>query len=122
MVTVWRTHPEMTDYTALRASEAAFQLYRAEVRGHAPKPCGLTGLDEATFQAVRAVCELLRGRGTGPLSFKAATPVSPGLPADCLREPVKSTERHTAVDGRQGHLTFIDAHLPAVGTTDKANN
>jgi hypothetical protein len=31
---------------------------------------------------------------------------------DCLRELVKSVERHTKIDGRQGYLTFIDGFLP----------
>jgi dipeptidase len=37
IVTVWRTHPEMTDYTAQRAYEAARQFYRAEQRGNPPE-------------------------------------------------------------------------------------
>jgi hypothetical protein len=45
VVEVWRSHPDMTDYVAQRAYEAAFEWYRAEVRGHLPKPPSLSGLD-----------------------------------------------------------------------------
>ena len=38
IVEVWRANPEMTDYSALRAYEAARQYYRAELRGQPPKP------------------------------------------------------------------------------------
>ena len=53
---LWRRHPEMTDYVAQRAYEAAHQRYRGEARGHAPKPCALTGLDRETFDAISAIC------------------------------------------------------------------
>ena len=32
VVTVWRNYSDMSDYAALRAYEAAFQIYRAEWR------------------------------------------------------------------------------------------
>ncbi len=73
---IWRAHPEITDYTALRAYEAAFQNYRAESRGHTPKPHGLSGLDAAAFEAVKEMCEFRLGhRLSGPLpSWKASHP------------------------------------------------
>ena len=64
VVEIWRGHPEMSDYAALRAYEAAFQIYRAELRGHAPKPPGLTGLDAEAFEAVKAMCEFRLGTQT----------------------------------------------------------
>ena len=110
---VWRAHPEMLDYSALRAYEAAFQVYRAELRGHPPKPSGLTGLDETTFTAVKAMCEFRLGRGKDPDGGSAVIPPIPlELLVDCLRELAKSTERHTKAEGRQGYLTFIDKFLP----------
>ena len=110
---VWRAHPEMLDYSALRAYEAAFQIYRAELRGHTPKPAGLTGLDETTFTAVQAMCEFRLGRGTGVIDGpEGITPISLELLVDCLRELARSTERHTKAEGRQGYLTFIDKFLP----------
>ena len=103
----------MSDYTALRAYEAAFQIYRAELRGHAPKPPGLSGLDAAAFEAVKAMCEFRLARKPCPVPGpENMPPISLQLLVDCLRELGKSVERHTKVDGRQGYLTFIDGFLP----------
>ena len=114
VVSVWRAHPEMTDYAALRAYEAARQLYRAELRGHPPKPHGLTGLEAATFDALKTMCEYRLGRGTLPgLSEPPPQPpVALELLVDCLRELERSAERHTKAAGKQGYLTFIAEFLP----------
>ncbi|MGD0816276.1 MAG: hypothetical protein ABSA83_22005 [Verrucomicrobiota bacterium] len=113
VVEIWRAHPEMSDYTALRVYEAAFQTYRAELRGHTPKPPGLSGLDAAAFEAVNAMCEFRLARGPNPVPGTENMPPIPlQLLVDCLRELVKSVERHTKMDGRQGYLTFIDEFLP----------
>jgi hypothetical protein len=110
VVQIWRAHPEMSDYVALRAYEAAFQTYRAEMRGHTPKPLGLTGLDGEAWEAVKAICEFRLGRSNPRV--EKIPPISLALLLDCLRELVRSVERHTKVDGRQGYLTFIDQYLP----------
>ena len=113
IVEIWRAHPEMSDYTALRAYEAAFQTYRAELRGHTPKPPGLSGLDAAAFEAVNAMCEFRLARKPCPITGpENVPPISLQLLVDCLRELGKSVERHTKADGRQGYLTFIDRFLP----------
>jgi hypothetical protein len=105
---VWRADPTMSDYSALRAFEAAFQLYKAELRGHAPKPVSVTGLDQQAFEAVKAMCEFRLGRGRCPTGAPGSiTPISLELLVDCLRELAKSVERHTRLGGRQGYLTFI---------------
>src|SRR5881296_3607098 len=68
VVEIWRAHPEMTDYVAARAYEAAFQLYRSELRGHQPKPANLTGLDAIAFESLRAMCDFRLGRGSCPVA------------------------------------------------------
>lgn len=109
---IWRAHPEMSDYVAQRAYEAAFQFYRAEFRGHTPKPPSLGGLDGTTFDAIKAVCEFRLGRGPSPIDKPhAAEPVSVEHLVNYLRQLVKSVERHTAIDGRQGYLHFIDHYV-----------
>ena len=113
VVEIWRAHPEMSDYTALRAYEAAFQAYRAEMRGHAPKQPPLSGIDAEAFEAVKAMCEFRLARQPCPISgVEEIPPISLQLLADCLRELMRSVERHTKLDGRQGYLTFIDQFLP----------
>jgi hypothetical protein len=115
IVEVWRANPEMTDYAALRAYEAARQYYRAEQRGSPPKPPALTGLDATTFEALKQMCEFHLGRDPGPPPAEEKdVPVTP-LPVErlvaCLQELAKSVERHTRSGGRQGYLTFIDQFL-----------
>ena len=113
IVEVWPTHPEMTDYSAQRAYEAARQFYRAELRGNPPTPPALTGLDAAAFAAVKAICEFRLGRSAGPPSESnlSVTPLPVARLIACLQELAKSVERHTRVGGRQGYLQFIDGFL-----------
>jgi len=113
LVAVWRTHPEMTDHVARRAYDAAFLLYRAEMRGHTPKTTALTGLDAVAFDALKGMCEFRLGRGPCPLPGPETVPAIPAEQlVECLRELGKSVERHTRLGGRQGYLTFIDGFLP----------
>ena len=115
IVEVWRAHPEMTDYSAQRAYEAARQFYRAEQRGQPPKPPALTGLDATAFEALKAMCEFRLGREDGPLPGAEEFPLT-RIPLEkliaCLQELAKSVERHTRDGGRQGYLQFIDGFLP----------
>jgi hypothetical protein len=114
IVQVWRACPEMTDYTALNAYEAARQLYRAELRGHVPKAPTLHGLDATAFEAVKQICEFRLGRHPGPPSEEQipVTPISVEKLVDCLQSLIKSVERHTRHDGRKGYLKFLDGFLP----------
>jgi hypothetical protein len=113
IVTVWRAHPEMTDYAAGRAYEAAFQFYRAEMRGRIPKTPALTELDAVAFEALKKICDFRLGRGPSPFPVPAAVPtISTEQLIDCLRMLIKSVERHTRAEGRQGYLFFIDQFLP----------
>jgi hypothetical protein len=113
VVQIWRDNREMSDYSALRAYEAAFQIYRAEARGHTPKPHGLSGLDAAAFEAVKAMCEFRLGRGQRLVDLPENIPPVPlERIVDCLRQLAKSVERHTKAGGRQGYLTFIEGFLP----------
>jgi hypothetical protein len=112
VVEIWRAHPEMSDHVALRAYEAAFQFYRAEPRGHTPKPHALTGLDAATFDAVRAMCDFRLARGHCPVPGPADMPAIPLQEiVDCLRGLSKFVARHTKLGSRQGSLTFIEGFL-----------
>lgn len=109
IVTVWRAHPEMTDYSAQRAYEAARQFYRAEQRGKPATPPALTGLDAAAFESLKAMCEFRLGRAAGPAA-DLDEPIPP-IPLEkliaCLQELAKSVERHTHSGGRQGYLQFV---------------
>ena len=110
---VWRDHPDMTDYAAQRAYEAAYQFYRAVLRGHQPKPHGLDGVDATAFEALKAMCDYLLGHGPCPIE---GLPKAPAIALEqlppYLRELDKSVQRHTKISGRQGYLSFIQQFLP----------
>ena len=112
VVEIYRKHREMSDHVAARAYEAVFERYRAEARGHQPKPSALTGLDLEVFDALVGMCELRLGRT--PMN-SAGDEAIPPIPAneivDCLRELRKSVERHTRSGGRQGYLSFVDGFI-----------
>jgi hypothetical protein len=112
VIKIWRANLEMSDYVVLHAYEAAFQRYRAELRGHPPKPANLSGLEASAFAAVTAICEFHLGRGESPrAALKKIPPVSLEKIQGCLRKLAKSVERHTKQEGRQGYLTFINGFL-----------
>ena len=97
----------MTDYVAARAYEAAFEHYRAETRGHQPKPCALTGLDRELYEAIMRMCESCLGRAGQPDPGSAQPCISVAELTGCLRRLGKSVECHTKNLGRQGYLTFV---------------
>jgi len=104
----WQEHRDMTDYAAARAYEAAFEHYRAQTRGHQPKPCALTGLDRELYEAVMRICESRLGRpGQPDPDGDQAKCISVAELTDCLRRLRKSVECHTKNLGRQGYLTFV---------------
>ena len=112
VVTVFREHPEMTDRVAARAYEAAFEHYRAETRGHAPKPCTLAGVELEIFEGLLGICDSRLGRQLSAIESEGTpTPLSVTEIADCLRQLRKSVERHTRTGGSQGYLTFVDAFI-----------
>ncbi len=89
VVQVWHSHPEMTNYAAMRAYEAAITYYGAMAREHTPKPVNLTGLDATLFEEIRKMCEWRLGRTTA-----SGKPELPPLPPEelvaCLRKLRKS--------------------------------
>jgi hypothetical protein len=110
-----KAHAEMNDYTASRAYDACFQLYRARERGREPKPAKLDGLDRETFEEVQKICEKLLTSGPAPIPGLKEGQDGP-VPLEkllaYLRELTRSVERHTKVGGRYGYLTFLQEFIP----------
>ncbi len=111
VISVYRKNPDMTDYVALRAYEAAYEHYRAEQRGHAPKPPELTGLDAATYEEICGVCEWRLGRDPDPTS-PTVQPLSAEEIVTCLRRLIRSVKLQTGRAGRQGYLNFVAHFTP----------
>ena len=115
LLRIWSDRPEMNDYTAGRAYDAAHQLYRARLRGREPRPPALNGLDLDVFNAVREVCEKLLASGADPVKGMPngnTNPVNVEKLVEYLRELVNSVERHTKIGGRCGYLHFVRSFVP----------
>lgn len=112
---IWSRHEEMNDYVAGRAYEAAYQLYRARLRGRELKPPALSGLDLETFNAVREVCEKQLASGANPVKGMPngnTNPLNLEKLVEYLRELQRSVERHTKLAGRHGYLEFVRGFIP----------
>ena len=112
VVDTWKKHREMTDYSVLRAYEAAIGYYKALARGGTPRPERLSGLDAEVYAGVHAICEWRLGRETDtppPSTGDQAEP--PPLPIEdlvaCLRRLRKSVERWNRTGGQRGYLEFV---------------
>lgn len=106
VASIWRGHPEMTNYAVMRAYEAAITRYNAEARQLTPKPVNLTGLDAKLYEEVSGICEWRLGR-----SANSDTPKPKPIPVEdlvaCLRKLHKSVDFWTKEGGRQGYLRYI---------------
>jgi len=114
VIAVWIRRPEMSDYAAGCAYEAAHQTYRSRLRNHEPKPPNLAGIDAEAFNAVRDVCEKLLASGAEPMKGLPegnTKPIVIEKLLEYLRELQRSVERHTKFGGRQGYLQFVHDHL-----------
>ena len=115
IVRIWSGHEEMNDYSAGCAYDAAYQLYRARLRGREPRPPALNGLDFDIFNAVRQVCEKLLASGADPVKGMPngnTNPVNVEKLVEYLRELTRSVERHTKLEGRCGYLEFVRKFIP----------
>jgi len=105
LIAVSRAHPEITNYTAMRAYEAAIAYYHDIARQQQPKPANLTGLDASAYQAICAACESRLGKPIAP---------EPGFPlltaedmVSCLRRLRKSVDFWNKQLGRRGYFDFV---------------
>ena len=110
VVRLWRKNPEMTNYTAMRAYEAATAHYNALARQQTPKPANLTGLDAKLFEAIRDFCDWRLG-----IVKYADRPEPKPMPAEdmvaCFRRLRKSVDMWTQEAGRQGYMQYIKKFL-----------
>jgi hypothetical protein len=113
VVGLWRSHPDVTDYTVQRAYEAARGRYRAEATGRVPKPVELTGLDADLYAAIEGICEWRLGRRAldNDPELPSPTPLRAEELVECFGRLQKSVERWNRVGGRRGYLEFLSRFL-----------
>lgn len=107
---LYRIHPDMTDYAALRTYEALQREYSAEITGRSQQPASAEGVEADLLADVKAVCEWRLGRAPWPSDLGAAPAYEPlDVPTlvRCLKRLVKSVNKWTKHNGRQGYLDFM---------------
>lgn len=107
---LYRQNRDMTDYAVLRTYEALVQAYSAEVTGRTAKPTEPSGVEAELLRDVRTMCEWRLGRGEMPSTQAEALKCAPlDVPTLvlCLKRLVKSVQKWTKHNGRQGYLNFV---------------
>jgi hypothetical protein len=112
IVEVYREHPEMTDWDALNAIQALIRFYQAQARKRSAIQPSLSPLAQATFEAVRGMCEWRLGRThveviDGRATDLETTPKTLDEIVACLKRIRGSIEMWNKEGGRRGYLDFV---------------
>ena len=113
IASVYRERDDLLDYHVMRALDGLIDVYRAESRGHTPKPLHLPEVESLVAQRVREMCEFRLGRNelTGGNQAARAEIKTAAEIVSCLRKIRKSVDRWNNQGGKQGYLQFIDEYV-----------
>lgn len=125
IVSVYRQHPEMVDWDALKAVETLIREYHAEQTHHLVPAVALKPLAQEVYESVKAMCEWRLGRSQPLVEesksfFKSPFKKAPELKMEpktteeiilCLKRIRKSIELWNRRNGRQGYLAFISEYV-----------
>lgn len=125
IVSVYRRHPQMLDWDALKAIETLIREYQAEQTDRPVPDVDLKALPQEVYDSVKAMCEWRLGRNQAQKEekkslFKLRSKKSDELPIEpktreeivlCLKRIRKSIERWNKRSGRQGYLDFISEFI-----------
>ena len=115
IVTIYRGHPEMTDYDVDKTLAALIQTYRNEAAAKSLiiKPAG--DLSILVYEQVAAICNWRLGRSSMLDKKGKSLPMPEILTTEtiilCFKRIRKSVETWTKQGGRQGYLTYISQFL-----------
>lgn len=123
LVTVYRLHPEMTDWDAIEAVKGLIRTYKAERDGRAVSPPQLNPLAQKAYESVKEICEWRMGRqplkleretehGREPFTVtvgERTVPLSDMIA--CLQKILNSIERWNKRMGRRGYFEFVSQFL-----------
>ena len=116
IVSVYQEHADLRDREVMHALDAAIEFYRAEMRGHTPKPHKIEGRPTVIFRRVQEMCEYRRGRSalTADDGEQRLPPGEEKTAEEilyCLRQIRKSVERWSNQAGPQGYLQFVSEYV-----------
>jgi hypothetical protein len=116
IVSVYQEHADLRDREVMQALDAAIEFYRADMRGHTPKPHKLQGRPAVIFGRVQEMSEYRRGRAAFE-DAEGQQRIPPGEEKtaeeilSCLRQIRKSVERWSNQAGPQGYLQFVSEYV-----------
>lgn len=115
ITTIYREHPELTDFYVMQALDALIRVYDAEAKGRSAPNSRLEPLEQDIYNSVKAMCEWRMGREE--VLDKDDNPVSPFSSEDgaktlaeilaCLKRIRKSVTMWNKAHGRRGYLNFV---------------
>lgn len=117
IVSTYREHPDMTDYSVMRALEALIDAYGGEKIGRGPRDFRLSDLEQKLLDRMRGMCEWRLGRREIPVEDtpSASGPKPEPITVDevilCLKRLLKSTQRWNKEGGMQGYLDFVEQYI-----------
>jgi hypothetical protein len=117
IISVYREHPEMTDWQALDAIQALIRTYQAEARGRQVDSPSLEPLAQQVYNMAGTMCEWRLGReqfASGESDKPLDLPIKP-LSLDeitaCLKRIRKSIKFWSKRGGRQGYLNYVEQFI-----------
>jgi hypothetical protein len=117
IISVYREHPEMTDWQVLDAIQALIRTYQAEERGRQVDSPSLEPLAQQVYDMAGAMCEWRLGRdqfvseeGDKPIDLPIE-PLSLDEIAACLKRIRKSIKFWSKRGGRQGYLNYVEQFI-----------
>jgi hypothetical protein len=111
IISVYREHPELVDFAAMRALEALIDHYVAQKIGRAPKRSSLDEVETEVFQRMKSLCDWRLGYSPGPGNIPQAKPLAPDEILQCLKRILKSTHRWNKLNGRRGYLDLVAKYV-----------
>ena len=111
LVRVYRSHPDMTDFEALDAIQAAIRSFQAEAQERALPAPKLRPLAQEAYDGVVMMCEWRLGRRS--LQVESDQPVEMPAPKTldeivlCLKRIRRSIEMWNKQGGRRGYFNFV---------------
>ncbi|MDL1874686.1 hypothetical protein FBQ85_05860 [Cytophagia bacterium CHB2] len=114
IVSVYRDHPELTDYDIADAVQALTRQYVAEAAKRYQPYTNLSDRANLVVQAAKNMCDWRLGRNTFETQ-EGEKIASPNNTLDeiiaCLKRIHKSVQFWTKEGGRQGYLKFVSKYI-----------
>ena len=111
---IYKQHPDLTDYDALSAIESTIEFYKAEQSNREPRNFNLSAKSLQVYEGVKERCEFRLGRTKldGSSLETIADPISIEEVLQCLNKIKNSINVWTKRNGRQGYLNFVKRFMP----------